>query len=41
VRLLVKNVGTRVPEAEFRDPEKDRSLTPHSIVTVARCPDVA
>jgi hypothetical protein len=64
VRLLLKNLGKRMPEAEIReelevlhinvqavmqlrskrrdqDPEKDRPLTPHFIVSVARCPDVA
>jgi hypothetical protein len=64
VRLLLKNLGKRIPEAEIReelealhknvhavmqlrskrrdqDPEKDRPLTPHFIVSVARGPDVA
>jgi hypothetical protein len=64
VRLLLKNLGKRMPEAEFReelvashinvravmhlrskrrdqDPEKNRPLTPHFIVSVARGPDVA
>jgi hypothetical protein len=64
VRLLLKNVGKRMPESEIKeelealsisvqavmhhrskprgqDPEKDRPLTPHFVVTVARGPDVA
>jgi hypothetical protein len=64
VRLLLKNLGKRMPEAKIReelealhinveavmqlrsrrrdqDPEKDRPLTPHFIVSVARGPDVA
>jgi hypothetical protein len=64
VRLLLKNVGKRMPEAEIReelealhinvqavmqlqskrrdqDPEKDRLLTPHFNLSVARGPDVA
>jgi hypothetical protein len=64
VRLLLKNLGKRMPEAEIREelealhinvqavmqprskqwdqvPEKDRPLTPHFIVSVARIPDVA
>jgi hypothetical protein len=64
VRLLLKNLGKCMPEAEIReeiealhinmqavmqlrskrrdqDPEKDRPMTPHFIVSVARGPDVA
>jgi hypothetical protein len=64
VRLLLKNVGKRIPESEIKeeletfsisvqtvmqlrskrrdqDPEKDRPLTPHFVVSVARGPDVA
>jgi hypothetical protein len=64
VRLLLKNVGKRMPEAEIKeelealsisvqavmqlrskrrgqDPEKDRPLTPHFVVSGARGPDVA
>jgi hypothetical protein len=64
VRLLLKNLGKRMPEAEIKgelealhihvqavmqfrsrrwdqDVEKDRPLTPHFILSVARCPDVA
>jgi hypothetical protein len=64
VRLLLKNLCKRLPEAEIREelevlhinvqavmqlrskrwdqePEKDRPLTPHIIVSVARRPDVA
>jgi hypothetical protein len=64
VRLLLKNLGKRMPEAEIKevlevlhvsvhavmqlrsnrrdqDPEKDRPLTPHFIVSVARGPEVA
>jgi hypothetical protein len=63
VRLLLKNVGKRMPEAEIKeelqaltiivqavmqlrskrrdqDPEKDRPLTPHFVVSVARGPEV-
>jgi hypothetical protein len=64
VRLLLKNLRKRMPEAEIKeelealhisvqgvmqlrskrrdqDPEKDRPLTPHFIVLVARGPEVA
>jgi hypothetical protein len=64
VRLLLKNFGKRMPEAEIleeldalhinvqavmqlrskrrdQDPEKDRPLTPHFIVSVAQGPDLA
>jgi hypothetical protein len=64
VRLLLKNLGKRMHQAEIReelealhiyvqavmqlllkqrgqDPEKDRPLTPHFILSVARGPDVA
>jgi hypothetical protein len=64
VRLLLKNVGKRMPEAEIKeelealrisvqaviqlgskrrdqDPEKDRPLTLHFVVSVVRGPDVA
>jgi hypothetical protein len=64
VRLLLKNSGKHMPEAEIKedvevlhirvqavmqlrskrlgqDPERDRPLTPHFIVSVARGPDVA
>jgi hypothetical protein len=64
VRLLLKNLGKRMPETEIReelealhvqvqavmqlrsrrrdqDAEKERPITPHFIVPVARGPDVA
>jgi hypothetical protein len=64
VRILLKNLSKRMPEAQIKeklkalhisvqavmqlrsnhrdqDPEKDRPLTPHFVVSVARGPEVA